>query len=299
MLPPSLHSLGDLDGSHRTCPSFSFPPQLSPSRFQVLHPFFAFCWCAGRAIECFRNVRSRRRVHSPRSAAERTAQIRHAGSRAPRSHLACASPDFEHRSYASEHRALHLHATLVDYPSALTFSERNHSAARVSARARAQAFKAANPGCVLEDFVRWHSPRDWIPLTENDDVDFTQHDGRSVTQIDETCAAQGRATCVAASPMDGDERGTSTSVHGATTFGAAASAGGGGREGGGLATSSADTDVQGMEEVGGVDGGANRRVDASGSSAVASVKRSAPTEAGIQGCSGSDTQMHAWEAGKG
>lgn len=26
-----------------------------------------------------------------------------------------------------------------------------------------QAFKAANPGCVLEDFVRWHSPRDWLP----------------------------------------------------------------------------------------------------------------------------------------
>ena len=25
-----------------------------------------------------------------------------------------------------------------------------------------QAFKAANPGCVLEDFVKWHSPRDWI-----------------------------------------------------------------------------------------------------------------------------------------
>lgn len=24
-----------------------------------------------------------------------------------------------------------------------------------------QAFKAANPGCVLEDFVRWHSPPDW------------------------------------------------------------------------------------------------------------------------------------------
>lgn len=30
-----------------------------------------------------------------------------------------------------------------------------------SLRHRAQAFKAANPGCVLEDFVRWHSPRDW------------------------------------------------------------------------------------------------------------------------------------------
>jgi Rab3 GTPase-activating protein catalytic subunit len=23
------------------------------------------------------------------------------------------------------------------------------------------AFKAANPGAVLEDFVRWHSPKDW------------------------------------------------------------------------------------------------------------------------------------------
>jgi hypothetical protein len=23
------------------------------------------------------------------------------------------------------------------------------------------AFKAANPGCILEDFVRWHSPKDW------------------------------------------------------------------------------------------------------------------------------------------
>ena len=22
-------------------------------------------------------------------------------------------------------------------------------------------FQAANPGCVLADFVRWHSPRDW------------------------------------------------------------------------------------------------------------------------------------------
>eukprot|EP01087_Luapelamoeba_hula_P009791 TRINITY_DN2558_c0_g1_i3.p1 TRINITY_DN2558_c0_g1~~TRINITY_DN2558_c0_g1_i3.p1 ORF type:complete len:868 (+),score=111.28 TRINITY_DN2558_c0_g1_i3:310-2913(+) len=25
-----------------------------------------------------------------------------------------------------------------------------------------QAFKAANPGCVMEDFVRWHSPSDWV-----------------------------------------------------------------------------------------------------------------------------------------
>ena len=25
-----------------------------------------------------------------------------------------------------------------------------------------ESFKAANPGCILEDFVRWYSPRDWI-----------------------------------------------------------------------------------------------------------------------------------------
>lgn len=30
-----------------------------------------------------------------------------------------------------------------------------------------QAFKAANKDCSLEDFVRWHSPRDWIE--ENSD----------------------------------------------------------------------------------------------------------------------------------
>jgi hypothetical protein len=24
-----------------------------------------------------------------------------------------------------------------------------------------ESFKAANPSCVLDDFVRWHSPRDW------------------------------------------------------------------------------------------------------------------------------------------
>ena len=25
-----------------------------------------------------------------------------------------------------------------------------------------EAFKAANPGCCLGDFVRWYSPRDWV-----------------------------------------------------------------------------------------------------------------------------------------
>ncbi|XP_024021670.1 rab3 GTPase-activating protein catalytic subunit isoform X2 [Morus notabilis] len=35
-----------------------------------------------------------------------------------------------------------------------------------------QAFKAANPGCILEDFVRWHSPPDWTeaePINESKD----------------------------------------------------------------------------------------------------------------------------------
>jgi Rab3 GTPase-activating protein catalytic subunit len=29
-------------------------------------------------------------------------------------------------------------------------------------RSDMMAFRAANPGAVLEDFIRWHSPRDWI-----------------------------------------------------------------------------------------------------------------------------------------
>ena len=34
----------------------------------------------------------------------------------------------------------------------------------VTLRSDMSAFKAANPGCVLEDFIRWYSPRDFIPL---------------------------------------------------------------------------------------------------------------------------------------
>lgn len=25
-----------------------------------------------------------------------------------------------------------------------------------------ESFKAANPGCTIDDFVRWYSPRDWV-----------------------------------------------------------------------------------------------------------------------------------------
>ncbi|KAM3396288.1 rab3 GTPase-activating protein catalytic subunit isoform X1 [Capsicum galapagoense] len=36
-----------------------------------------------------------------------------------------------------------------------------------------QAFKAANPGCILEDFVRWHSPPDWMECDTNDVINET------------------------------------------------------------------------------------------------------------------------------
>lgn len=32
-----------------------------------------------------------------------------------------------------------------------------------------ESFKAANPGAVLEDFIRWYSPRDWIEDEGNDE----------------------------------------------------------------------------------------------------------------------------------
>jgi len=37
-----------------------------------------------------------------------------------------------------------------------------------------QSFKAANPGCILEDFVRWYSPRDYI---ESEDIDGVVKNG--------------------------------------------------------------------------------------------------------------------------
>ncbi|CAI0437265.1 unnamed protein product [Linum tenue] len=33
-----------------------------------------------------------------------------------------------------------------------------------------QGFKAANPGCILEDFVRWHSPPDWTDSEPTDEA---------------------------------------------------------------------------------------------------------------------------------
>lgn len=39
-------------------------------------------------------------------------------------------------------------------------------------------YQAANPGCILEDFVRWHSPPDW---TDNLDEDNEFFEGGDVT----------------------------------------------------------------------------------------------------------------------
>ena len=32
-------------------------------------------------------------------------------------------------------------------------------------------YQAANPGCILEDFVRWYSPPDWIETVHDDSHD--------------------------------------------------------------------------------------------------------------------------------
>lgn len=39
-----------------------------------------------------------------------------------------------------------------------------------------EAFKAANPGCCLGDFVRWYSPRDWITDDDEENVEATGDD---------------------------------------------------------------------------------------------------------------------------
>ncbi|KAI5674785.1 hypothetical protein M9H77_15149 [Catharanthus roseus] len=42
-----------------------------------------------------------------------------------------------------------------------------------------QAFKAANPGCILEDFVRWHSPPDWSESGTASDAEESSDSGDS------------------------------------------------------------------------------------------------------------------------
>ena len=54
-----------------------------------------------------------------------------------------------------------------------TTTESQHLRARMQSAcllSDMESFKAANPGCVLADFVRWYSPRDWIETEEMDDT---------------------------------------------------------------------------------------------------------------------------------
>ena len=45
-----------------------------------------------------------------------------------------------------------------------------------------ESFKAANPGCILEDFVRWYSPRDYIVVGENgEDVPVDEIEDKTKT----------------------------------------------------------------------------------------------------------------------
>ena len=52
-----------------------------------------------------------------------------------------------------------IHERLGDSEQARLLRARHQSA---QLKSDMQAFKACNPGCVLEDFVRWHSPRAWL-----------------------------------------------------------------------------------------------------------------------------------------
>jgi Rab3 GTPase-activating protein catalytic subunit len=46
-----------------------------------------------------------------------------------------------------------------------------------------EAFKAANPGSVLGDFVRWYSPRDWIEEEVTEEDGTVRLVGKSLTVI--------------------------------------------------------------------------------------------------------------------
>ena len=60
---------------------------------------------------------------------------------------------------AEQDTLMAIHERLGDSEQARLLRARHQSA---QLKSDMQAFKAANPGCVLEDFVRWHSPRDWL-----------------------------------------------------------------------------------------------------------------------------------------
>lgn len=80
----------------------------------------------------------------------------------------------EHQQrFLAERFSTKLSGLLADFSKRLVLT--GSSSAGASARARWQgmllasdmsAFKAANPGALLEDFVKWHSPPYWEPDTK-------------------------------------------------------------------------------------------------------------------------------------
>ena len=58
--------------------------------------------------------------------------------------------------------------------------------------------QAANPGCTLEDFVRWHSPPDWMEDETNSDLDDTSEGGDSIRgQLSMRMQKEGNSTLFA------------------------------------------------------------------------------------------------------
>ncbi|KOO36092.1 rab3 gtpase-activating protein catalytic subunit [Chrysochromulina tobinii] len=65
----------------------------------------------------------------------------------------------EESAVAEQQMLMDIHERLGDSEQARLLRARHQSA---NLKSDMQAFKAANPGCTLGDFVRWHSPRDWL-----------------------------------------------------------------------------------------------------------------------------------------
>ncbi|KAH9514641.1 Rab3 GTPase-activating protein catalytic subunit [Bulinus truncatus] len=53
-----------------------------------------------------------------------------------------------------------------------------------------ESFKAANPGCILEDFVRWYSPRDYIVDGESNSEDVNAAAGEPL-EAEQSCSRRG------------------------------------------------------------------------------------------------------------
>ncbi|XP_028991028.1 rab3 GTPase-activating protein catalytic subunit isoform X2 [Betta splendens] len=67
-----------------------------------------------------------------------------------------------------------------------TSAEGSHLRARMQSAcllSDMESFKAANPGCVLEDFVRWYSPRDYVEEEVVDEKGHTVVEGKLSTRM--------------------------------------------------------------------------------------------------------------------